>query len=578
MKEPSASLGSPTVPAFLTKLWVLVEDPANCDVIAWNWNGQNFCILDEQRFSKEILPKYFKHNNLSSFIRQLNMYGFRKVMSLESGLLKSESGSVIEFQHPFFKKGRAELLENIKRKVSAVKTEDTHLSQENLQKVLAELHELRDVQSNMDSKLENMRRENEILWKEVSSLRRKHSQQQKLLAKILQFILSIMKGNIVMGQKRKRPLTIEAPQSPATKYSRHVLHFPEEGVKEVESSSQHPESSPDNVMHDIFSPGEGTSQLRPPTSEQQLKYRLHLTSSANTENNHDSEEVMLVGGPVVDFPAPEVDQTVVTDVSSVVLDQPVVPSCISVVLDQPDVPGSSSLVLDQPVVPNTLPMTEQSVVPNSSTSEELALDVVQESSVEDPDNVINSILNENVSSSNMLDRDEIQDFLSCIDASLEDLQNTLSRKKLNIDPDVIEELFKPDLLSSDIPLTGPHISLANELKESDSVVVASNEDIQNKGKQVVQYTGNPLLSLFDELPSSCYGTAPSDPANPLTVLEDNLYPSSMTEQGNAAAVEETKKEPDLFVEDYNGSHGLLPIFVLSPVNKLIDEVTEPETI
>lgn len=35
--------------------------------------GNSFLVLDEQRFAKEILPKFFKHNNMASFIRQLNM-------------------------------------------------------------------------------------------------------------------------------------------------------------------------------------------------------------------------------------------------------------------------------------------------------------------------------------------------------------------------------------------------------------------------------------------------------------------------------------------------------------------------
>jgi len=36
-------------------------------------NGRSFHILDQARFAKEILPLYFKHNNIASFIRQLNM-------------------------------------------------------------------------------------------------------------------------------------------------------------------------------------------------------------------------------------------------------------------------------------------------------------------------------------------------------------------------------------------------------------------------------------------------------------------------------------------------------------------------
>ncbi|TRZ03601.1 hypothetical protein DNTS_011835, partial [Danionella cerebrum] len=36
-------------------------------------NGSSFHVFDQGRFSKEVLPKFFKHNNMASFVRQLNI-------------------------------------------------------------------------------------------------------------------------------------------------------------------------------------------------------------------------------------------------------------------------------------------------------------------------------------------------------------------------------------------------------------------------------------------------------------------------------------------------------------------------
>lgn len=47
-------------------------------MISWTSSGDSFNIKNISKFTDEILPQYFKHRNFSSFIRQLNMYGFRK--------------------------------------------------------------------------------------------------------------------------------------------------------------------------------------------------------------------------------------------------------------------------------------------------------------------------------------------------------------------------------------------------------------------------------------------------------------------------------------------------------------------
>lgn len=45
--------------------------------------------------------------------------GFRKVMHIDTGIVKQEKDGPVEFQHPYFKHGQDNLLENIKRKVGS---------------------------------------------------------------------------------------------------------------------------------------------------------------------------------------------------------------------------------------------------------------------------------------------------------------------------------------------------------------------------------------------------------------------------------------------------------------------------
>ena len=42
-------------------------------VVVFLQTGTSFHVFDQGRFAKEVLPKYFKHNNMASFVRQLNM-------------------------------------------------------------------------------------------------------------------------------------------------------------------------------------------------------------------------------------------------------------------------------------------------------------------------------------------------------------------------------------------------------------------------------------------------------------------------------------------------------------------------
>lgn len=68
-------------PEKLHRLLMEVEAAERSDVISWVGNGRAFVIHKPDEFFKEIVPLYFRQTRLSSFKRQLNLYGFEMINS-----------------------------------------------------------------------------------------------------------------------------------------------------------------------------------------------------------------------------------------------------------------------------------------------------------------------------------------------------------------------------------------------------------------------------------------------------------------------------------------------------------------
>ena len=113
------------IPGFVSKTYEIFMSDEYKQCCDWSRDGTSIIINDILSFAKNVLPKYFKHSNFNSFVRQLNMYDFHKCL---------QDPSNGEFRHDFFKRGRDDLLINVKRKVhlkSAISKKRKHDSSDN---------------------------------------------------------------------------------------------------------------------------------------------------------------------------------------------------------------------------------------------------------------------------------------------------------------------------------------------------------------------------------------------------------------------------------------------------------------
>ncbi|KAI9029855.1 hypothetical protein CLU79DRAFT_732890 [Phycomyces nitens] len=183
-----------SVPAFLNKLYNMVEDEATNDLIRWSVDGASFTVEQHEEFAKSVLPRFYKHNTFASFVRQLNMYDFHKVPHPQQGILLAENDRELwEFSNPHFQRGRPNLLVRVTRKRNRDRERNrdrdtAEAEQVNLASLVKDITAIRKHQTTISSELHDLHRDNEILWQETLSAREKHQRHQDVIQKILQFL------------------------------------------------------------------------------------------------------------------------------------------------------------------------------------------------------------------------------------------------------------------------------------------------------------------------------------------------------------------------------------------------------
>ncbi|XP_076270323.1 heat shock factor isoform X2 [Rhynchophorus ferrugineus] len=196
---------SGNVPLFIKKLWKMVNDDNAEDIISWNNNGDGFVIHDQLNFVSKTLPKYFKHNHLSSFVRQLNLYDFHKIQNVD----KDE----FQFSHPFFMRDVPQLLPLIKRKSTGrpkVASQPAENSELQIQEIMTVVEDIKNKNDKISNEMSQLRQENAALWGEMNSLRVKYSKQTKIINKLIHFLITYMQKH---HNSRKSGRTVSSENS-----------------------------------------------------------------------------------------------------------------------------------------------------------------------------------------------------------------------------------------------------------------------------------------------------------------------------------------------------------------------------
>lgn len=141
-----------SVPSFLLKTYEIVDDASYDDIIGWNEQGDGFEIRKPNEFCEQILPVYFKHKNLSSFIRQLNLYGFHKT---------KDKNNEQCFAHVNFMKDDKQLLLKMRRRTKAneKKHNDPYIRSSEVMKMFSEMNDKIAEQENKINSLIQTNRE-----------------------------------------------------------------------------------------------------------------------------------------------------------------------------------------------------------------------------------------------------------------------------------------------------------------------------------------------------------------------------------------------------------------------------------
>ncbi|XP_041990281.1 heat stress transcription factor A-4c-like [Salvia splendens] len=224
--------GSSSSPApFLLKTYEMVDDHLTNGVVSWSRTGLSFVVWNPPEFAGDLLPKYFKHNNFSSFIRQLNTYGFRKV-----------DPEQWEFANEEFIRGQRHLLSNIRRRkpIHSHSGNGNAVTDSEREEYEKEIEKLKQERVSLETEVESYRQKNQGYEDELRSLGQTlqgiDQRQRQLVDSLARLLQSPGYGSGLMDQS----------ESPSKKRRLMALRYLRDEAKLIKEDPSH--SSPLPVL------------------------------------------------------------------------------------------------------------------------------------------------------------------------------------------------------------------------------------------------------------------------------------------------------------------------------------------
>ena len=101
------------IPNFPTKLMDMLSRPDLAHIISWMPHGRSWKVHKPREFEIRVIPMFFEHSKFSSFIRQANGWGFRRMVR--------KGPDLNSYYHEIFLRGNPHLIKLMKRPTVTVR-------------------------------------------------------------------------------------------------------------------------------------------------------------------------------------------------------------------------------------------------------------------------------------------------------------------------------------------------------------------------------------------------------------------------------------------------------------------------